>query len=96
MAKRLKIDNGFYVKSAGSLIYGKKNQTNSIEKNIGSNYGFMRAIQSASYVTYLGTANPNYIALKTTGSKMNRQKVSILQSANILFTMELTSIETGV
>ena len=56
----------------------------------------MRAIQSDSYVTYLDTANQSCIALKTTGLKMNRKKVSILQSANILFTMELTSIETGV
>lgn len=96
MVKRIKTNNGFYVNHVANLISGRKKQISIIEKNIGLDYGWRKAILSDNFVFFLGTANQSYTQSRITGSISNPKMLLIFLSANILFIMALISIKMGV
>ena len=96
MAKRIKTNNDFYVNHVADPISGRKKLISIIEKNIGLDYGWRRAILFDNFVFFLGTANQNYTGSRITGSISNPKMALIFLSANILFMMVLISIKRGV
>ena len=96
MVKQIKTNSDFYANHVADLISGRKKLINIIERNIGLDYGWRRAILSDNFVFFLGTANQNYTGSKITGSISNLKMALIFLSANILFMMELISIKRDV
>jgi len=96
VVKRAKTNNDFYVNYVINLMSGRKKQINTIAKNIGSNYGLMRAIPYDRSAIFLGIANQSYTVSKTTGLSLNRKRISTSLSANILFMMGRIFIKKGV
>ncbi len=96
MVKHIKTNNAFYVNHVTDLISGRKKLISIIEKNIGLDYGWRKAILFDNFVFFLGTANQNYTGSRITGSISNPNMLLIFPSANILFMMVLISIKMGV
>ena len=96
MVKQIKTNSDFYANRVADLISGRKKLISIIEKNIGLDYGWRRAILSDNFVFFLGTASQNYTGSKITGSISHPKMALIFLSANILFMMEPISIKMGV
>ena len=96
MVRHVKINNVFCANHVEDLIYGKKKKINIIEKNIGSSYGLMRAIQYDRLAIFLVIASQNYAVLRTIGLTLSLRRFLISLNTNIFSTMVPISIKTDV
>ena len=88
MVEQGKTNNGFDVKHAIKLLYGRIFVTKDIVKNIGSNYGLKKVIAFVNYANCLGTAILNLRALKNIGLIKFLGSSEITEILNISFMME--------
>ena len=96
MVKHAETNSVLSVKNVIKLIFGKREQINTIANSTGLSYGLMKVIRYGNSVFFLGIVNQNYIALRIIGLILNRKILLIFLNANTLCTMELIFIRRGV
>ena len=96
LAKQDNINNGFDVKDAIKLLFGKILITKDTVKSIGSDYGLKKVTVSASFANYLGIV---LLSLKTSeniGSAKLLKSHKIINTLNMLSMMALIFIKMAV
>ena len=96
MEKLIKTNRDSVVTDVLEHIFGKNLTIKNIASRAGLNYGLVRVILYGNYVSFPGTVNQNYIALRITGLSSHRKTILTFQNASILSTMELIFIRKDV
>jgi hypothetical protein len=74
MGEMRHISSGSGVRNAGEFLSGKQATIALHAGSIGSNFGLPRAAPLSYYASYLATADPSSVALRTTGlNKLQRR-----------------------
>ena len=87
LVKQDSVNNGFDVKHAIKLLFGKIVTIKSIVKNIGSSYGLKKVTVSANFAYYPNTVLPNLKASKNIGLIEFLKSCMITNMLSILFMM---------